>query len=87
MKQPCGVFSRNGFCPEKHIKDGYCRVYLDDVLIMSCSPDEHEKHLETAVTSLHERNFFCQLPKSDFALRELRYFRFLVTGFFSSISR
>lgn len=45
---------------------------------MSSSPEKHAKHLDAVLTSLSE--FYCQLTKCDFALRELRYFVHLVTG-------
>jgi hypothetical protein len=63
-----------------HIAAGYCRVYLDDVLIMSNSPEEHARHLDAVLTSLHLHHFYCQLPKCDFALHELRYLGHLVNG-------
>ena len=63
-----------------HIRAGYCLVYLDDVLIMSSSPEEHAKHLDAVLTSLHDARLYCQLPKCDFALSELRYLGHLVDG-------
>ena len=63
-----------------HIKANYCLVYLDDILIMSTSAEEHAKHLDAVLTSLHEHNLCCQLPKCEFALPELRYLGHLVSG-------
>ena len=63
-----------------HIKAGYCLVYLDDILIMSTSAEEHAEHLDAVLTSLHEHNLYCQLPKCEFALPELRYLGHLVSG-------
>ena len=63
-----------------HILKGYCLVYLDDVLIMSSTPEEHAKHLDAVLRSLHEHELFCQVPKCDFALSELRYLGHLVNG-------
>ena len=65
---------------KQHILKGYCLVYLDDVLIMSSSPEEHAKHLDAVLTSLQQHELFCQLPKCDFALSELRYLGHLVNG-------
>ena len=59
---------------------GYCLVYLDDILIMLTSAEEHAKHLDAVLTSLHEHNLYCQLPKCEFALPELRYLGHLVSG-------
>jgi hypothetical protein len=63
-----------------HIQSGYCRVYLDDILIMSSSAEEHAKHLDAVLSSLHQHRLFCQLPKCDFALSESRYLGHLVNG-------
>jgi hypothetical protein len=63
-----------------HIKAGYCYVYLDDILIMSFSIKEHASHLDAVLTALRQHNIFCQLPKCDLALSELRYLGHLVNG-------
>lgn len=64
----------------EHIKAGYCLVYLDDVLIMSPSVEEHAKHLDAVLCALAASNLYCQLPKCHFALGELRYLGHLVNG-------
>jgi hypothetical protein len=63
-----------------HIKAGYCYVYLDDILSMSFSVEEHATHLNAVLTALRQHNLFCQLPKCEFALSELRYLGHLVNG-------
>ncbi len=63
-----------------HIVAGYCAVYIDDVLIKSSSLEEHARHLDAVLTSLQDARYFCQLPKCQFALSELRYLGFLVDG-------
>jgi hypothetical protein len=47
---------------------------------MSSSAEEHAKHLDAVLSSLHQHRLFCQLPKCDFALSELRYLGHLVNG-------
>jgi hypothetical protein len=64
----------------EQISAGFCRVYLDDVLVMSHTPEEHARHLDAVLTALHRHRFFYQLPKCDFALHELRYLGHLVNG-------
>jgi len=64
----------------EHIQAGYCLVYLDDILIMSASVEEHARHLDAVLTSLHQANLFCQLPKCKFALKELKFLGHLVNG-------
>ena len=65
---------------KEHIRKGYCLVYLDDILIMSTSVEEHARHLDAVLTSLKQHNLFCQLPKCQFALSQLRYLGHLVDG-------
>ena len=64
----------------EHINNGYCKVYLDDVLIFSKDPEDHARHLDAVLTSLTKHSFFCQLPKCEFALTQLRYLGHLVSG-------
>ncbi len=63
-----------------HIVSGYCKVYIDDVLVKSSSVEEHAQHLDAVLSSLSAAKYFCQLPKCQFALSELRYLGFLVDG-------
>ena len=65
---------------QPHIRAGYCLVYLEDIIILSKSIEEHAKHLDAVLTSLHEHNLFCQLPKCVFAKRELKYLGHIVSG-------
>ena len=64
----------------EHIKQGYCLVYLDDVLIKSLTLELHAVHLDAVLTSLGGSSYFCQLPKCQFALTALTYLGFLVDG-------
>ena len=63
-----------------HIDRGYCKVYLDDIIILSKSIAEHQEHLDAVLTSLKEYNLYCQLPKCQWARQELRYLGHIVTG-------
>ena len=64
----------------EHIKNKYCLVYLDDIIIMSKSVEEHIRHVDAVLTSLNEHNLFCQLPKCFWAREELKYLGHIVTG-------
>ena len=64
----------------EHIVAGYCMVYLDDIIIMSKNNHEHAKQVDAVLTSLHEHNLFCQLPKCFWAKKELKYLGHLVSG-------
>ena len=64
----------------KHVVGGYCRVYLDDVLVMSKSVEEHVAHLDAVLTSLADGGFYCQMPKCHFQLSELKYLGHIANG-------
>lgn len=64
----------------EHIKAGYCLVYLDDIIVLSRSLDEHARHLDSVLSALSAHNLFCQLPKCVFAQAELKYLGHVVSG-------
>jgi hypothetical protein len=64
----------------EHIEGGYCLVYLDDIIILSKTPEEHAEHLDKVLSSLHAHNLFCQLPKCQWVKSELKYLGHIVSG-------
>ena len=64
----------------EHIRNGICLVYLDDIIIMSRNLTDHEKHLDSVLSTLHSHNLFCQLPKCFWAQTEIKYLGHLVDG-------
>jgi hypothetical protein len=64
----------------KHIADGFCLVYLDDIVIYSKSITEHAAHLDAVLTSLRDHNLFCQLPKCVWAQESIKYLGHIVSG-------
>ncbi len=55
-------------------------VYLDDILIFSKTPEEHEQHLEMVLQRLAQHRFYAQLPKCHFALPEVEFLGHLVSA-------
>ena len=51
----------------------FCVVYLDDILIFSKTPEEHEQHLETILQILEREGLYAKLKKCDFNKSELLY--------------
>ena len=49
--------------------DGYVSIYLDDILITSCSFEEHMEHIETVLQTFIEHNLKLS-PKKTHLLRE-----------------
>lgn len=64
----------------EHIRAGYCLVYLDDIIVLSRSIEEHAKHLEAVLSALAAHRLFCQLPKCTWAKPELKYLGHIVSG-------
>ena len=54
-------------------------VYLDDILIFSKTPEEHEKHLDMVLKRLEEHKFYAQLHKCHFALPEVEFLGHMVS--------
>jgi hypothetical protein len=48
-------------------------VYLDDILIMSKSPEEHERHLMMALQVLRDNQLYAKLSKCEFNKPELHF--------------
>ena len=65
---------------QQHIQKGYCKVYLDDIIIASKTIEEHAVHLDGVLASLDRANLYCQLPKCQWAKQELKYLGHIVTG-------
>jgi hypothetical protein len=44
----------------------YVLVYLDDILIISKNPVEHEQHVKAVSDRLREHQFYAELSKFEF---------------------
>ena len=51
----------------------FCVVYLDDILIFSKTPEEHEQHLDTVLQILEREGLYAKLKKCDFNKPEVLY--------------
>ena len=57
-----------------------CLAYLDDIVILGASEEEHCKNLDKVLSRLAKHRFFCNIDKCQFALREIKYLGHLVTA-------
>ena len=53
--------------------DDFIIVYMDDILIYSKTPKEHEEHLRKAMELLRKEKLFCKKSKCAFGLEEVQY--------------
>ena len=58
----------------------YVLIYLDDIVILSDSEEEHIKHLEYVLNRLRQYNLKIRLDKCNFAVTELTYLGHIVNG-------
>ena len=50
-----------------------CTVYLDDILVMSCSAEEHVRHLELVLSLLWKHQLRAKLSKCEFSKPEIHF--------------
>lgn len=55
-------------------------VYLDDILIFSRTPEQHQKHLELVLKRLKKHQFYAQKPKCTFAVSKCEFLGHIVSG-------
>ena len=57
----------------------YCCVYLDDILVFSRTPEEHEHHLQTVLKALSDARLFAKLVKCEFGLSSVKFLGHVVS--------
>jgi hypothetical protein len=57
-----------------------CLAYLDDIIIISKTLEEHADHIDTVLTRLHGHQFFCNFSKCQFAMTEIKYLGHIVSA-------
>lgn len=53
-------------------------IYLDDILIMSRTPEEHAQHLRIVLEVLRKNNLYAKLTKCEFARPQLKFLGHIV---------
>jgi len=59
--------------------DVFVAVYLDDILIYSKNPDEHEGHVKKVLERLSEHDLYIDLDKCEFSETEVEFLGSVVT--------
>ena len=53
--------------------DIFVTVYLDDILVFSATPDEHEQHLCWVLDQLRKHGLKAKCSKCSFGIHKLEY--------------
>src|SRR5882757_5346212 len=61
------------------ILDVYCTAYLDDILIYSEDPLEHDAHVNEVLSRLRQAGLQCDIKKCEFNVTRTKYLGFIVT--------
>jgi hypothetical protein len=62
------------------IKKGVVMVYLDDVLIMTETIEEHCEIMEEVLTRLQQNKLIIRFDKCKFGMKELKFLGFIISG-------
>ena len=60
--------------------DDFCTAYLDDILIYSTDPLEHQLHVQKVLQRLRDAGLQVDLKKCEFDVTETRYLGFIVSS-------
>jgi hypothetical protein len=58
--------------------DTICIVYLDDILIYSNSPEEHEQHVRCVLEKLQQHNLYANLAKCAFHVVSVNFLGYII---------
>ncbi|KAL0420644.1 UNVERIFIED_CONTAM: Transposon Ty3-G Gag-Pol polyprotein [Sesamum latifolium] len=59
--------------------DQFVIVFIDDILIYSRSPEEHEQHLRTVLQILREKQLYAKFSKCEFWMEEIAFLGHVVS--------
>ncbi|XP_031108422.1 uncharacterized protein LOC116012892, partial [Ipomoea triloba] len=59
--------------------DKFIVVFIDDILVYSKTPEEHEEHLRTVLQMLREKKLFAKLSKCEFWREEVAFLGHIIT--------
>ncbi|XP_070048662.1 uncharacterized mitochondrial protein AtMg00860-like [Nicotiana tomentosiformis] len=60
--------------------DSFVIVFIDDILIYSCSKEEHEQHMRVVLQTLREQKLYAKFSKCEFWLESVAFLGHIVSG-------
>src|ERR1043165_9623271 len=60
--------------------DAFVLLYLDDILVLSKSEDEHEEHLRLVLQKLRDHQFYAKFSKCEFWLDKVNFIGHVITA-------
>ena len=54
-------------------------VFIDDILVYSCSEEEHSDHLRTVLQTLTDHKLFAKFSKCEFWLRSVAFLGHIIS--------
>ncbi|KAL9281200.1 putative nucleotidyltransferase, Ribonuclease H [Arabidopsis thaliana] len=60
--------------------DEFVIIFIDDILVYSKSPEEHEVHLRRVMEKLREQKLFAKLSKCSFWQREMSFLGHIISA-------
>ena len=61
------------------ILDVFATMYLDDIMIYSKTPKDHQQHVKDILAQLHQFCLFCKLSKCKFGVTTMSFLKFVVS--------
>ena len=59
--------------------DQFVIVFIDDILIYSRTPEEHERHLTIVLQTLREHKLYAKMSKCKFWMKEVKFLGHVVS--------
>ena len=53
--------------------DKFVIIFIDDILVYSCTVDEHELHLKIVLGKLREKRLYAKFSKCEFSLKKVAF--------------
>src|ERR1041384_1741879 len=60
--------------------DQFVVVFIDDILVYSKNPEEHDRHLRIVLQTVREKQLYAKLSKCEFWLQEVAFLGHIVSA-------